>query len=275
MKKDVKYVLGCIRRADQDFGLIAPGDRILIGVSGGKDSMTLLECLRLYKMFLQQSIDIVAGTVDMGLGMDMEPIRHKCEDYGIPYVVISTDIAKLVFEQRKEKNPCSLCARMRRGALTNLAIEQGCNKIALGHNREDVLETFLLSMLYEGHIHTFSPLTWLDRSDIVQIRPMIYVPEAKILGVVRYLELPIVKTVCPVAGNTKREEMKRLLQAMTRVKPDAQQMMLRALKDTQRYSLWDKVKRRPPKNCRERNCGNGDILLSDYPISDKCDIITE
>ncbi|MDD2956879.1 MAG: tRNA 2-thiocytidine biosynthesis TtcA family protein [Oscillospiraceae bacterium] len=275
MKKDIKYVLGSIRRADQDFGLIAPGDRILVGVSGGKDSMTLLECLRRYRMFLHQSFDIVAGTVDMGWGMDMEPIRRLCEGYGIPYAVMPTDIGKLVFEERKEKNPCSLCARMRRGALTNLAKEQGCNKIALGHNREDVLETFLLSMLYEGHIHTFSPLTWLDRSDIVQIRPMLYVPEAKSLGVARTLELPIVKTECPVAGHTKREEMKELLQTLNRFKPDAQRMMLRALQDTQRYDLWDKVKRRPLGNRRGRTGGNGDFLPPDYQTPGECAIISD
>lgn len=257
MKKDMKYVLGCIRRADEDFRLIEPGDRILIGVSGGKDSLLLLRAMQLYRMFTHQRFEMVAATLEMGLepSLDTRGIQSLCDQIGVSYLVRPTNIGPLLFQERKEKNPCSLCAKMRRGMLTSLAKELGCNKVALGHHREDALETLFLSLLYEGRLHTFSPLTYLDRSDITQIRPMVYVPEKRIISLAAQLMLPVTKSPCPAAGNTKRQEMKELIAHMESLRPGATAQMLRALQDTQGYGLWDKVKRRPVTGRRGATLG--------------------
>ena len=239
----MKKVLGCIRRACEDFRLIEDGDRIGIGVSGGKDSLMLLYALSLYRKFAKQKFEIVALTLTMGIEpFDVSPIAALCEKLDVEYIVRKTEIGKVIFEERKEKNPCSLCAKMRRGALNELAKEVGCNKVALGHHRDDALETLLLCLLHEGRIHTFHPSSYLSRMDLTVIRPMVYVPEKHIIHLARTMEFPVVKSPCPANGNTQREEMKNLLDSLCRLYPNARELMLSALRNEEQYGLWYRPK---------------------------------
>ena len=239
----MKEVLGCIRRADKDFEMIAPGETVAVGVSGGKDSMLLLYAMALYRRFCPNKFNLVAVTLTMGLGdTDWSPVQQLCDKLDVPYVLRETEIGKVIFEERKEKNPCSLCAKMRRGALIDLCKELGATKLALGHHRDDALETFLLSLLYEGRIHTFHPTTFLSRSGVTQIRPMVYLSEKHIIHMVKELELPIIKSPCPANGHTKREDMTELLNEITKKIPNARELMLSALQNDKQYSLWEKDK---------------------------------
>ena len=236
----MKDILGCLRRADQDFHMIAPGDKIAVGVSGGKDSMMLLYALALYRKFSPNPFTLHAVTLTMGFEpFDLTAVEELCRRLDVPYTIKKTRIGPIIFEERKEKNPCALCARMRRGALNDLCKEVGCNKVALGHHRDDALETLLLSLLHEGRIHTFSPVTHLTRVGLTQIRPLIYVPEKDIIHHARLLDLPIVKSPCPANGNTEREDMKELLDSLCRRYPNARELMLSALRNTKQYGLWD------------------------------------
>lgn len=234
----LKKILGCVRRADERFDLIEKGDDICVGVSGGKDSLTLLLALSLYRKFCRNPFTLRAATLTMGWDMDTTPIADLCRDLDVPYHVKHTQIATIIFDQRKEKNPCSLCANMRRGVLNDLAKSLGSNKIALGHNREDVLETMLMSWVYEGRIHTFSPKTYLDRKDITIIRPLVFAPEKHILITAQAKGLPIIPTCCPAAGKTQREEMKKLLYQIQNHAPGALERMSDALCNTRQYGLW-------------------------------------
>lgn len=242
--KPMKKVLGCIRKACEDFDLIQDGDRIGVGVSGGKDSLLLLYALSLYRKFAKQKFEVVALTLTMGIEpFDVSPIHALCEKLGVEYIVRKTEIGKVIFEERKEKNPCSLCAKMRRGALNELAKEVGCNKVALGHHRDDALETLLLCLLHEGRIHTFHPRSYLSRMDLTVIRPLVYVPEKHVIHLARELQLPIVKSPCPANGNTQREEMKHLLDSLCKSYPNARELMLSALRNEEQYGLWEKPKK--------------------------------
>lgn len=237
----MKKILGCIRRACEDFDLIQDGDRIGVGVSGGKDSMMLLYALSLYRRFAKQRFEVAALTLSMGLEpFDVAPIQALCDQLGVEYIVRKTEIGRIIFEERKESNPCSLCSKMRRGALNELAKEVGCNKVALGHHRDDALETLLLCLLHEGRIHTFHPRSYLSRMDLTVIRPMAYVPEKHIVHVARQLELPVVKSPCPANGNTQREEMRLLLDALCKRYPNARELMLSALRNEAQYGLWER-----------------------------------
>lgn len=207
MKKSVSL----IRRAIEDYNMINDGDRIAVGVSGGKDSLVLLCALAELKKYYPKKFDIVGLTLDLGFETDYSPIEKLCANLGVEYKIKHTNFKEIIFDVRKESNPCSLCAKMRRGALNDMALENGCKKVALGHHNDDVLETFFLSLIYEGRINCFSPVTYLDRTDITQIRPMIYVRERDVRGVVRNHELPVVKNKCPVDGVTKRQYMKDLI----------------------------------------------------------------
>ncbi|MDO5378318.1 MAG: ATP-binding protein [Clostridia bacterium] len=236
----MKTVLGCIRKADADFDLIAPGDRVAVGVSGGKDSLLLLYALSLYRKFSGKDFSLQAITLKMGLEpFDVSPIRALCETIDVPYTVIETEIAKVIFDIRKESNPCALCAKMRRGALNDAAIAAGCNKVALGHHREDAIETLLMSLIFEGRLHTFHPNTYLSRRQIAVIRPMVYLPEKHVIHVVKSLGLPVVHNPCPADGNSKREEMKELLRTLSKAYPQLKEYMLSALQNTAQYGLWD------------------------------------
>ena len=239
----MKRVLGSIRRADERFGMIKDGDKICVGVSGGKDSLLLMRAMKLYQHFAYAKFDVCAVMLDLGLkSQDCTAIYKMAEDIGIDFEVLHTDIGKVVFEYREERSPCTLCAKLRRGALNNAAKARGCNKVALGHNREDVLETLIMSLLYEGRINTFDPVTYLSRADVTIIRPLIFLPEKYALSVARQLELPVLAANCDIAGHTKREEAKQLLQHLTTIVPDAQEKMMHALTHTETYGLWDKIK---------------------------------
>ena len=236
----MKRILGDLRRADQDFGLIQSGDRVAVGVSGGKDSLVLLEALALYRKFSPYPFELGAITVSMGLEpFDLSGVAALCASMDVPYHVEATQIGRIVFEERKEPNPCALCAKMRRGALATACGRLGYGKLALGHHRDDALETLLMSALFEGRIHTFHPITRLDRAGIVQIRPLVYAPEKQMIAAARRLNLPVVKSPCPVNGETRRAEVKGLLDALCRRYPDARERLLGALKNEKQYSLWE------------------------------------
>ncbi len=205
----MRKILSGMRRAIQDYNMISAGDRIAVGVSGGKDSLALLCALSAYRRFSEVPFEVMGVTLNMGFeGVDYSPIKTLCDELGVEYVVKDTDIAEILFDVRKEKNPCSLCAKMRRGAVNDLAKEHGCNKVALGHHNEDVIETFFLSLFYEGRLNCFSPVTYLSRIDMDVIRPLIYVSEGDIKGFAKREKLPIVKNPCPMDGVSKRQEMK-------------------------------------------------------------------
>lgn len=209
----LKHLLSYARRALEDYDMIQPGDRVAVGVSAGKDSLTLLYALAELRRFYPVPFTLCAITVDMGFDppADLSPIRALCEKLDVPYHVVPSDIAKVVFDIRKEKNPCSLCAKMRRGALHGYASEIGCNVVALGHHFDDAVETFMLNLFFEGRIGCFSPVSYLSRRKIRLIRPLLYLPEKDIRYFAQKMELPVVKSVCPADGNTEREEMKHLL----------------------------------------------------------------
>lgn len=219
--------------------MIQEGDRIAVGISGGKDSLTLLKALRLYQYFSPVSYHLEAITLTMGFdNFDVSPIQTYCKDLEIPYTIKHTLIGKIVFETRKEKNPCSLCARMRRGALHNTALELGCTKVALGHNLDDVIETFFLSLFYEGRFNTFSPTTFLDRKKITLIRPLIYAPEAEIATVAKEHNLPILRNPCPANGHTQRSNIKKMISSLAAAFPNIREQMLSALKNEHNRNLW-------------------------------------
>ena len=197
--------------------MIEPGDKIAVGVSAGKDSLTLLCAMAELRRFYPIPFELIAITIDMGFeGMDFEPIKKLCEELDVPYHVIPTEISKIIFDVRKEKNPCSLCAKMRRGALHNAAKELGCNVVALGHHFDDAVETFMLNLFFEGRIGCFSPVTYLSRVDLKMIRPMLYMPEKDVRYFASKASLPVVKSPCPADGNTQREEVKKLLADLDR-----------------------------------------------------------
>lgn len=236
----MKKVLGCLRRAIEDFDMIQDGDKIAVGVSGGKDSLMLLNALNLYRYFAPIEFELYGIMLTLGFdNIDTSNIEKFCAEINVPLIIKHTLIGKIVFEERQEKNPCSLCARMRRGALHNAAIEIGCEKVALGHHREDVIETFFLSLFYEGRINTFSPVTYLDRKNITLIRPLIYTPESEIKAAAKRINLPILQNPCPASGKTKRQEMKELMDYITNIIPNAREQVLTALINKEQYNLWN------------------------------------
>lgn len=219
--------------------MIAPGDSVAVGVSGGKDSLLLLRALSIYREFSLNPFALSAITVSPGLEpFDLSGVQAMCDSLDVPYHIIQTEIGKIVFEERKESNPCALCSKMRRGALANACNELGINKLALGHHRDDAIETLLMSLLFEGRFHTFHPVTHLDRTDITQIRPLIYSSEKQIIALTRKLNLPVVESPCPANHHTRREEMKRLMDELCKKYPNARAQILSALKNEAQYGLW-------------------------------------
>ncbi len=214
---DTRRLLSYVRRAVDDYQMIADGDRICVGISGGKDSLALLVGLAGLRHFYPKKFELVALTVDMGFdGVDYAEIEALCRELDVPYHVQKTEIAQIIFDVRKEKNPCSLCAKMRRGVLHSTAKELGCNKIAFGHHFDDVVETFMLNLFHEGRIGCFQPVTYLSRADITLIRPLVYMPEKDVRYFANREKLPVVKSPCPADGHTEREEMKKLLDTLER-----------------------------------------------------------
>ncbi|MHB8064787.1 MAG: tRNA 2-thiocytidine biosynthesis TtcA family protein, partial [Ruminiclostridium sp.] len=205
----IQRILGQVRRAIQDYDMIDDGDKIAIGVSGGKDSMTLLSTLRQLQKFYPKKFELEAISLTMGIGnADFTPVAQYCLEIGVNYTVEETIIGKIIFEIREEQNPCSMCANLRRGALHNVSKRLGCNKVALGHHKDDAIETLLLSTFYEGRIHTFSPVTYLDKKDLHLIRPLIYTDEKQIKSLAKSGQFPIVKSPCHIDGKTKRQYIK-------------------------------------------------------------------
>ncbi len=226
----LQQLLSYTRKAIDDYGMIEEGDRIAIGISGGKDSLALLCALNALKRFYPKNFEIFAVTVDLGFhNLDLNRIKILCDDLGVAYHIIETEIAKIVFDDRKEANPCSLCAKMRKGALNEKIKELGCNKVAYAHHKDDVVETMLLSLIFEGRFHSFSPKTYLDRMDLTVIRPLIYVNEMDVIGFVNKNNLPVAKSPCPVDGHTKREYAKDLLKQLTLENPGVKERMFTAI----------------------------------------------
>lgn len=226
----LQRLLSLTRQAVDDYHLIEDGDRIAIGISGGKDSLTLLYALHGLMQFYPKKFELYAITVDLGFdGFDLEPVKMLCERFSVPYTIIPTDIGKILFDVRGESNPCALCAKMRKGALNKAALEAGCNKVAYGHHKDDVVETMLLSLLYEGRFYSFSPKTYLDRTNLTVIRPMIYVDEADIIGFRNKYQLSVCKNPCPADGYTKREFVKKLTKQLLKENYDSKNNMFHAI----------------------------------------------
>lgn len=218
------------RRAIDDYGMIQEGDRIAVGISGGKDSLTLLYALHGLRRFYPNHFEIEAITVDLGYeGFNLDPIRRLCEELEVHYTVVKTDIKTVVFDVRKEDNPCALCATMRKGAFNTAAQELGCNKVAYAHHKDDIVETMMMSLLFEGRFHSFSPVTNLDRMQLTVIRPMMYINEADVIGFNNKMQLPVCKNPCPADGFTKREEMKQLIRELTLRYPGCKERMFTAI----------------------------------------------
>lgn len=210
--------------------MIESGDKIAIGISGGKDSLTLLFALNALKRFYPNKFDIVAVTVDLGFdNLDLSGITDLCKDLNVPYHIVKTDIADIIFNERKESNPCSLCAKMRKGALNTAIKELGCNKVAYAHHKDDVVNTMMLSLIYEGRFHTFSPVTYLDKMDLSVIRPLIYINEKDVIGFVNANNVPVVKSACPVDGYTKRQYVDDLLSSINKDAPGVKDRMFTAI----------------------------------------------
>ena len=215
--ENTKRILSYTRRAVDDYEMIREGDKVAVGVSAGKDSLALLCALADLRRFYPKKFELCAITVDMGFeGADFSAVRALCEELDVPYTVVPTQISKIIFDVRKEKNPCSLCAKMRRGALHTAAKELGCNTVALGHHFDDVVETFMLNLFFEGRLGCFQPVTYLSRMDLRLIRPMIYMPEKDVRYFAKSANLPVMKSPCPADGNTQREDMKQLLAKLDR-----------------------------------------------------------
>ena len=233
---------GVVRKAVDEYRMILPGDRVAVGVSGGKDSMLLLAALAHLKSYYPAPFELEAVTVELGFeGMDFAPVAAFCKELGVPYTCRKTDIKEVVFDVRQEDNPCSLCAKMRRGALNGILKERGLNKLALGHHFDDAVETFMMSLLFEGRLSCFRPVTYLDRSGVTQIRPLVYAGEQKIRNVCAALDLPVVENPCPMDKTSKRHEIKRLLAAMGADYPDMKSKIFGAM---QRLPLpgWEPVR---------------------------------
>ncbi len=220
------------RKALEDYGMIAEGDKIAVGISGGKDSLAMLYALSGIRRFYPLPFELFAVTVDLGFeNLNLDKIADLCGKLEVPYHIVKTDIGKIIFEDRKETSPCSLCAKMRKGALNQAMKELGCGKVAYAHHRDDVVETMLLSLIYEGRFHCFAPVTYLDRMDMTVIRPLIYVQESDVIGFVNRYDVPVVKSPCPADGHTKREYAHLLLQQLNRENPGVKERMFHAVQD--------------------------------------------
>ena len=230
----MQKLMGLVRRCVDDYNMIEAGDRIAVGVSGGKASLALLVLLAGLREYFNKPYELEAITIDMGLGMDYSQVAALCEEWKVPYTVVKTEIAPIIFDYRKEKNPCSMCAKMRRGALNDAIRELGFHKVALGHHFDDAVETFLMSLFYEGRIGCFEPVTYLSRSGVTQIRPMLYIGEKAIEHFAQAQRLPVVRNVCPADKHTKRQEIKELIASLQTQYPDIKTRIFGAM---QRYPL--------------------------------------
>lgn len=237
----MQKLLSKARQAIQDFDMIQDNDKIAIGLSGGKDSLTLLHILKNYQRFSPQKFELVAITLNPG-GVDNSPLYKLCEELDVEFHEVQTNIKEIVFDIRKEKNPCSLCANLRRGALNGTAKELGCTKVALGHHKDDAIETFLMSMVYEGRVSCFSPKSTMDKQDITIIRPMIYIEEWMTKKATKEYNYPVIKNPCPADGLTKRQDIKELVTRLNKEIPGSKKNIFGALNNSDKLFIWDKNK---------------------------------
>ena len=239
----MQKLLGISRRAIADYGMISDGDKIAIGISGGKDSVTLLAVLAHYKKFSTEKFDLIAINIDLGFEdtsqVEVQALKDYCKSIDVELIIHKTDIANVIFNERKEKSPCSLCSKMRRGALNTIALEHGCNKLALGHHADDILETMLMSLFYEGRFSTFSPVSYMDRTGMTLIRPFLYAEEKCISSTAKKLNLPIVHNPCPKDKHSVRTDMKDFISDIDFKKRGTKQLMLGAIFNPERNNLWD------------------------------------
>ncbi len=226
----LQQLLSYTRKAIDTYAMIEDNDKIAVGISGGKDSLALLQALHGLQRFYPHPFSLTAITVDLGFGIqDLDKIKNYCEGFQIPYYAVNTDIGNIIFNDRQETNPCYLFAKMRKGALNTKAKELGCHKIAYAHHKDDIIETMLLSLIFEGRFHSFSPKTYLDRMDLTVIRPMMFVNEKDVIGFQHLYQLPVLKNPCPADGHTKREYAKNLLKQLNHEHPGAKERMFRAI----------------------------------------------
>ncbi len=236
-----QQMLSKLRKGITDYKLIKDGDKIAVGVSGGKDSVTLVKLLAEYQKFSPQKFSLIAITVDLQFNntpADYSEIQALCEQLQVPYFIERTEIAEIVFNVRKETNPCALCSKMRKGALYDRAKLEGCNKVALGHHQDDLIDTFIMSMLYEGRLNTFAPKSYLDRTGLTLIRPMLYLSESDVLGYSK--NLPVYESSCPANKQTHREKVKDILKEIGKDVKNVREMLFSALTHPDRYNLFDR-----------------------------------
>ena len=232
----MQHILGLVRRCVEDYRMIAPNDRLAVGVSGGKDSLLTLVALAQLRRFYPIPFTLEAITLEMGMpGMDFSPVAALCEKLEVPYQRIQVPVYQIVFEERREKNPCSLCAKLRRGSLNTALTERGIHKIALGHHYDDAIETLLMNLLFEGRISCFQPVTYLNRTGVTQIRPLLYCREDEIRRTAERLRLPVVHNPCPADGSSRRQEIKELIGQLEKTYPDLKQKLFGSI---QRYPLY-------------------------------------
>ena len=236
----MQKILSVMRKACENYNLIEDGDKIAVGLSGGKDSLALLTALKRYQSFIDKKFDLIAIAIDLSGGKnDYSAIKDYCDEINVEHHIIPSNVFEVVFDIRKEKNPCSLCANLRRGLLNSHAKELGCNKVALGHHKDDLIETFLMSLFFEGRLSTFKPKTYLSRVDITVIRPLIYCDESEIIKISN--NFPILYNNCPANKHTERENAKNILKNLDQIYPNAKEKIFNAIINPQRYNLFDKI----------------------------------
>ncbi|MCL6477456.1 MAG: tRNA 2-thiocytidine(32) synthetase TtcA [Peptococcaceae bacterium] len=238
-KKDFRrWALAKVKRAIVDYGMIADGDRLAVGLSGGKDSGVLLYALDAVRRTAPVKFKIYGIYLDLGFGMDVSPLGELCRRMGIDFICQATDIGQIVFDVRNEKNPCALCSTLRRGALNELALQLGCNRVALGHHLDDVVDTFFMSLFYTGQFRTFSPNTFLDRTGLYMIRPLVYLGQETVKELAVMEKIPVIENPCPVSGFTKRQEIKAVVKGLKSRYPDLREKFLSALQGADLRNLW-------------------------------------
>lgn len=241
-KKDFrKWVMANVKRAIVDYGMITAGDRVAVGLSGGKDSGVLLYALESVRRTAPVKFELRGLYLDLGFGMDYGPMQEYCRRLNVPFTHEVTDIGQIVFDVRNEKNPCALCSTLRRGALNDLALRQGCNRVALGHHLDDVVDTFFMSLFYTGQLRTFSPNTFLDRTGLHMIRPLVYLGQETVKELAALEKVPVVENPCPASGLTKREEVKMLVSDLSIKYPDLRGKVLSALQGANLENLWPRT----------------------------------
>lgn len=237
----MQKLLSKTRQAINDFNMIEENDKVAVGLSGGKDSITLLHIMKNYQKFSPVKFELIAITLNPG-DVDNSKLHQLCKEIAVPFYEIQTDISKIVFDIKKEKNPCSLCAKLRRGALNDAAMKLGCTKVALGHHKDDAVETFVMTMFYEGRVNCFSPKSFMEKFDLSIIRPMVYVDEYMIKKAVSQYNYPIVKNPCPADGHTKRQEVKEMVKNLSSTFPNLKDKLFSALNNSDQLFVWDKEK---------------------------------